>query len=200
MGAEFLRYRNEINFPLDSSSRTRALLGQHLLVFPTLRLHISGSVQTPLDTCGHTYARAREHLATNCDSLILRDIEFHGAPVIDKLFFLSPNDVIAQWGDKLFLIGVDQSMVTPLPDIPGELRIDLSGKVLAVQQESVSKLYTLPSLQQTASLAGPTSTLLQTADEGRLLAFETNRLTSSLSISGASPARPGSAAFNCLLS
>jgi hypothetical protein len=41
MEAEFLRYRNEINFPLDSSSRTRALLGQHLLVFPTLRLLIS---------------------------------------------------------------------------------------------------------------------------------------------------------------
>ena len=74
---------------------------------------------------------------------ILRDIEFHGAPVIDKLFFLDPNEVIAQWSDKLFLIAVDQSSVTPLPDVPGEKRIDPSGKVLAIQQDGVSKLYTL---------------------------------------------------------
>src|SRR5262249_22690039 len=74
----------------------------------------------------------------------LRDIEFHGAPVIDKLFFLSSNDVIAQWSNKLFLIGVEQSAVTPLPDIPGEKQIDSSGKLLAVQQEGVNKLYTLP--------------------------------------------------------
>jgi WD40 repeat protein len=105
---------------------------------------------------------------------ILRDIEFHGAPVIDKLFFLSPNDVIAQWSNKLFLIDVDRSSVTPLADLPGEKRIDSSGKVLAVQQDGVSKLYRLPGLQQTASLTGPTSTLLRTAAEGRLLAFETN--------------------------
>jgi WD40 repeat protein len=105
----------------------------------------------------------------------LRDIEFHGAPVIDKLFFLSPDEVIAQWSSKLFLIGVDQSSVTPLPDIPGEMRIDSSGKILAVQQDGVSKLYTLPGQQQTTSLAGPTSKLLRTAGEGKLLAFETNK-------------------------
>jgi WD40 repeat protein len=50
----------------------------------------------------------------------VRDIEFHGAPVIDKLFFVDPNDVIAQWSNRLFLISIDQSKVTPLPDVPGE--------------------------------------------------------------------------------
>jgi WD40 repeat protein len=105
----------------------------------------------------------------------VRDIEFHGAPVIDKLFFLGPNEVLAQWSSKLFLIAVDKSSATPLPAIPGEQRIDSSGKVLAVQQDGISKLYTLPGLQQNASLAGPTSTLLRTAAEGRLLAFETNK-------------------------
>src|SRR6266567_93155 len=66
---------------------------------------------------------------------ILRDIEFHGAPSIDKLFFLDPNDVIAQWSNNLFLIAIDQSSVTPLPNVPGEMRIDPSGKALAVQQD-----------------------------------------------------------------
>jgi hypothetical protein len=105
----------------------------------------------------------------------VRDIEFHGAPVIDKLVFLGPNEVLAQWSSKLFLIAVDKSSVTPLPAIPGEQRIDSSGKVLAIQQDGISKLYTLPGLQQNASLAGPTSTLLRTAAEGKLLAFETNK-------------------------
>jgi WD40 repeat protein len=105
----------------------------------------------------------------------LRDIEFHGAPVIDKLFFVDPNDVIAQWSNKLFLISIDQSKVTPLPDVPGEMRIDPSGRMLASQQDGVSRLYILPSLQQTASLDGPSSGLLRTAGEGRLLAFETNK-------------------------
>jgi WD40 repeat protein len=104
-----------------------------------------------------------------------RDIEFHGAPVIDKLFFVDSNDVIAQWSNKLFLIAVDQSKVTPLPDVPGEMRIDSSGKVLASQQGSVSRLYTLPALQQTTSLDGPSPGLLLTAGEGRLLAFEANK-------------------------
>ena len=105
----------------------------------------------------------------------LRDIEFHGAPVIDKLFFVDPNDVIAQWSNKLFLISIDQSKVTPLPDVPGEIRIDPSGKVLASQRDGVSRLYTLPSLQRTTSLDGPSSGLLRTAGGGRLLAFETNK-------------------------
>ena len=106
---------------------------------------------------------------------ILRDIEFHGAPVIDKLFFLGPDEVIAQWSNKLFLIAVDQSKVTRLPDIHGEKRIDPSGKVLAIQEDGVSKLYTLPGLRQTESLAASTSALLRPAAEGRLLAFETSK-------------------------
>jgi WD40 repeat protein len=104
---------------------------------------------------------------------ILRDIEFHGAPVIDKLVFVDPNDVIAQWGNKLFLIAIDQAKVTALPDVPGEVRIDPSGRVLASQRDSITHLYTLPNLQQTTSLDGPPSGQLRTAGEGGLLAFET---------------------------
>jgi WD40 repeat protein len=105
----------------------------------------------------------------------LRDIEFHGAPVIDELFFVDPNDVIARWSSKLFLVDIDQSKITPLPDVPGNKRIDPSGRVLASQQDSVSRLYALPSLQQITSLDGPSSGLLRTAAEGGLLAFETNK-------------------------
>ncbi len=105
----------------------------------------------------------------------VRDIEFHGAPVIDKLFFVSPNQVIAQWSDKLFLIGVDQASVTPLPDIHGDKRIEPSGKVLAVQQDGVSNLYTLPGQQQTTSLATPGSKLLRTAADGKLAVFEVDQ-------------------------
>ena len=109
------------------------------------------------------------------DGKILRDIEFPGAPAIDQLYFLDPNDVIAQWSNKLFLIAIDQSSVTPLPGVPGEMRIDPSGKALAVQRDGVTRLYALPGLRQTASLDGTSSALLRTADEGRLLAFETNK-------------------------
>ena len=105
----------------------------------------------------------------------LRDIEFDGASAIDKVFFVDLNHVIAQWSNKLFLIAIDQPKVTPLPDVPGELRIDPSGKVLVSQQDSVSRLYTLPSLQLTASLDGPSSGLLRPAGEGKLLAFEANQ-------------------------
>jgi WD40 repeat protein len=113
---------------------------------------------------------------------ILRNIEFHGAPVIDKLFFVDPNDVIAQWSSKLFLIAIDQSKATPLPSVPGEMRIDSSGKVLAIQQDSVSRLYALPGLQETTSLNGPSSGLLRTAGEGTLLAFETSKPPNEFSI------------------
>jgi WD40 repeat protein len=113
---------------------------------------------------------------------ILREIEIHGAPVIDKLFFLNPNEIVAQWSDKLFLVSVDRSSVSPLTEIPGEKLIDSSGGVLAMQRDGVTRLYTLPGLQQTASLEvpfsasseGPRSTLLRTADHGKLLAFETD--------------------------
>ncbi len=106
---------------------------------------------------------------------ILRDIEFHGAPVIDKLFFLDANEVIAEWSDKLFLIAVDKPSVTPLRDVPGEKRIDSTGKVFAVQQDGVTKLYALPGLEQIASIPGPDRSLLRIAGDGRLLAFETNQ-------------------------
>jgi WD40 repeat protein len=116
---------------------------------------------------------------------ILREIEFHGAPSIDKLFFLNPNEVLAQWNERLFLIDIERSSVTLLPDLPdthGEKRIDLWSNALAIQQDGVSRLYTLPGLQQTASLEGPSSespqgprsTLLRPADHGKLLAFETD--------------------------
>jgi len=105
----------------------------------------------------------------------LRDIEFHGATVIDKLFFVDSNEVIAQWSNKLFLVAIDQSKVTPLPDVPGEVRIDPSGKVLASQQDNVTRLYALPRLQQTASLDSPSSSRLRAAGEGKLLAFEANK-------------------------
>jgi WD40 repeat protein len=106
----------------------------------------------------------------------LRDIEFHGASAIDNIFFVDPNDVIAQWSNKLFLTAIDHPKVTPLPDVAGQLRVDPSGKVLVSQQDSVSRLYTLPSLQPTASLDGPSSGLLRgAAGEGKLLAFEANQ-------------------------
>src|ERR1700722_2116959 len=113
---------------------------------------------------------------------ILHDIEVPGAPVIDKLFFLDPNDVIAQWSNNLFHITIDPPAVRPLADLAGEIRIDPSGKALAVQRDGVSRLYTLPSLRQTASLDGPSSTLLRTADDGKLLAFETTRPPNEFSI------------------
>jgi len=105
----------------------------------------------------------------------MRDIEFHGAPDIDRLFFVDPNDVIAQWSNNLFLIAIEQSRVTRLPDLPGKTRIDPSGRVLASQQDGVSRVYSLPGLEQTTSLDGPSSGLLRPARDGGLLAFETNK-------------------------
>ena len=131
---------------------------------------------------------------------ILRDIEFQGAPVIEKLFFPDPNHVIAQWSDKLFLIAIDQPSVTVLPHVSGEMRIDPSGKVFAVQHDGVSQLYTLPGLQPTSSLSGTPPDLWRTADEGRLLAFETNQTSRerSLSTFGVSPLKAASATSLCL--
>jgi WD40 repeat protein len=105
----------------------------------------------------------------------VRDIEFHGAPVIDKLFFVDPDHVIAQWSDKLFLIAIGQSKVTPLPDVPGEMRIEPSGRVLVSQQGRASRLYSLPDLRQINSLEIPSSHLLRSAGDGSLLAFETSK-------------------------
>jgi WD40 repeat protein len=105
---------------------------------------------------------------------IVRDIEFHGAPVIDRIFFLDSKRVIAEWSGTLFVIAIDQPSVTQLPKLPGEKRIDPSGKFFATQQNGVTRLYTLPGLQQITSLDGISSALLRTAGGGRLLAFEAN--------------------------
>jgi WD40 repeat protein len=106
---------------------------------------------------------------------VVRDIEVHGAPVIDKVYFLNPNEVIAQWSRKLYLITVDKSSVTPLPEIPGEKRIDAAGQTFAIQEGGTTKLYTLPGQQQTASLATSASALVRPAANGKLVAFETNK-------------------------
>jgi WD40 repeat protein len=114
---------------------------------------------------------------------ILREIEFHGASDVEKLFFLNPNELVAQWGDKLFLIAVDKSSVTLLPEIRGEKRIEPWSNVLAIQRDGVSRLYALPGLQQTASLQdpasvspdGPRAALVRTTDQGKLLAFEMDK-------------------------
>jgi WD40 repeat protein len=105
----------------------------------------------------------------------LREIEFPGAPVTDRLFFPDPNEVIVQWSSKLFLLTIDPPSATPLPDLPGEIRIEQSGKWLASQRDGVTRLYTLPEVRPAASLDGPSSNLLRTADNGRLLAFETSQ-------------------------
>lgn len=105
----------------------------------------------------------------------LREIEFPGAPVTDRLFFPDPNEVIVQWSSKLFLLTIDPPSATPLPDLPGEIRIEQSGKWLASQRDGVTRLYRLPGVRPAASLDGPSSNLLRTADNGRLLAFETSQ-------------------------
>jgi WD40 repeat protein len=108
---------------------------------------------------------------------IVRNIEVNGPPVLDKLFFLDPNQVLAQWSNMLFLIAIDKSLVTRLavPDTAGDLRIDPSGKAFAIQPDEATRLYDLPGLRQTASVNGPPSGLLRTAGEGSLLAFDTSK-------------------------
>jgi WD40 repeat protein len=108
------------------------------------------------------------------DGSSVRDIEFHGAPVIDNLFFLDNNHVIAQWSSELFLITLDKSTVTHLPRLSTEFRVDPSGKVLAVQQDGSTRLYSLPGLQPGLTVAGTPAKLLRTAAGGKLLAFETS--------------------------
>jgi WD40 repeat protein len=171
-------------------------VGGSVLVSETRRADRPASFDLPADVRsvafgpdGHRFALATRSThwlslvrIAGIDGKVLRDIEFPGAPVIDKLFFLDPNGLIAQWSNKLFLIAIDQPSVTPLPDLPGEMRIDPSGRALAVQHDSVCRLYTLPGLRQTTSLVGPSSTLLCAADQGRLLAFETTKPPNEFSI------------------
>ncbi len=178
-----------VAFSPDSSRFAAGGVGVSVFVSETRRADRPASFDLPADAPSVAFSPDGQRLAIATTSAhwlalvriadihgkILRDIELQGLPSIDKLFFLDPNHVIAQWSCKLFLIAIDQSSVTPLPDVPGEMRIDPSGKALAVQQDGVSRLYTLPGLRQTASLDGTSSALLRTADEGRLLAFETNK-------------------------
>jgi WD40 repeat protein len=120
----------------------------------------------------HRFAMVR---VADTSGNVVRDIEVHGPPVIDKLYFLNPNEVLAQWSSKLYLITVDPSKVTLLPEIPGEKRIDASGKVFAIQEGGITKLFTLPGQQQTASLATSASALVRPAAEGKLVAYETSK-------------------------
>jgi WD40 repeat protein len=106
----------------------------------------------------------------------LREIEFHGGTAVDKVFFLDSNNVIAQWSNDLFLIAIDRASATPLPAAHGDKRIDAASKMLAIQQEGVSRLYTLPGLQEITSVTGPSSsTLLRIAGNGKLLAFQVDK-------------------------
>lgn len=114
---------------------------------------------------------------------VVRDVEFNGAPNLDKLYFLDPNNLIAQWSDKLFLIAIDQGKATLLPEIHGQPRIDPSGKTLVIQRNDTSQLYKLPGLEKTAFLDGPASGSLRAIGlQGNLLAFETNKPPSDFSV------------------
>jgi WD40 repeat protein len=114
------------------------------------------------------------------DGKILGDIELKDSTVVDSLFFIDSNEIIAQWGNRLFSIGVEHSSATHLPDLPGEKRVDPSGKVFAVQRDGLIRIYALPDFQQIASLNDPVSddrrsNLLRTVGEGKLLAFEARK-------------------------
>ena len=114
------------------------------------------------------------------DGKLLSDIELKDSTVVDSLFFIDANNLITQWSNRIFLIDIEPSSVTRLPDLPGEKRVDPSGKVFAVQRDGLVRLYTLPGLQQIASLDDPRSddrqsNLLRTVGEGKLLAFEARK-------------------------
>lgn len=114
------------------------------------------------------------------DGQISRDIELKNSTVVDSLFFIDSNQMIAQWSNRLFSIDVEHSSATHLPDLPGEKRVDPSGRVFAVQRDGLIRIYALPDLQQIASLNDPVSddrrsNLLRTVAEGKLLAFEARK-------------------------
>ncbi len=107
----------------------------------------------------------------------LGDVEFSGPPVIDKLFFSDASHLIAQWSDLLFLIAADHSPVAqlPVPEARGDLRIDASGRVLAMQPGEVTELYSLPGLQPISTVNGPSSGLLRIAGQGALFVYDTSK-------------------------
>jgi WD40 repeat protein len=114
------------------------------------------------------------------DGKVLNDIELKDSTVVDSLFFIDSNRLISQWSNRLFSIDVEHSSATRLSDLPGEKRLDPSGRVFAVQRDGVIRIYALPDLQQIASLNDPVSderrsNLLRTAGEGKFLAFEARK-------------------------
>jgi hypothetical protein len=113
----------------------------------------------------------------NCQ--ILHDVEIQGAPVIDKLFFLDPNEVFAQWSNKLFHITIDPPSVTSLPGLPGEMRVDPSGKALAVQRDGTRPL--LPDGRYLLSEYNEHAAALRLWRSGDLRDQACARLTSNLS-------------------
>jgi len=110
----------------------------------------------------------------NVGSHTVRNVEFHGAPVIDRLYYPDAQHVIAQWSNKLFVIAADGSPVTPLPDMPGEKQMDSSGKAFAIQENGISRVYELPGGAEIASLGSIPSTLVKIGAAGKILAFETH--------------------------
>ena len=108
---------------------------------------------------------------------VVRDIEVKGPPAIDKLFFIDPNQLIAQSSRMLYLVSIDQGTATklPVPDFSRDLRVDPSGGVLAVQPGDATQLYSLPDLRLMTSVNGPRSELLRTTAQGSLLAFDTSK-------------------------
>ena len=175
-----------VNFSPDGSRFAAGGLGGSVAVSETRRGDRPAFFNLPADVSSVAFSPDGQSFAIGTTShasplvriadisgKVIRDIEFHGAPRIDKLFFLDPNEVIALWSNKVFLIAIDRSSVTPLPDAPSGFRIHPSGKVLAVQRDGVHRLYTFPSLQPIASLDGTASARLgAVGPEGRLLAFE----------------------------
>ena len=114
------------------------------------------------------------------DGKILSDIEIKDSTFVDSLFFIDSNQMIAKSGNRLFSIDVEHSSATHLPDLPGEERVDPSGRVFAVQRDGLIRIYALPDFQQIASLNDPVSddrrsNLLRSAGEGKLLAFEARK-------------------------
>ena len=107
------------------------------------------------------------------DGTVVRDIEFHGAPILDSIVFIDRDRAIARWSRKLFLIGIEENSVTPLPDVPDAPHVDSSGKVFALQQNGVVQLFSLPDFRLTTTFDKSPSNLLQIAGGGRFLVFET---------------------------
>lgn len=97
------------------------------------------------------------------DGSVLHDIEFHGAPVIDKLSFRDPNHVIAQWSDRQFLIAIDQPSVNRMPDLQRHER----------EAAIKDRIRHIPLPSEPTRLAfNPSATILFTAEDENLQAWD----------------------------